>query len=55
VPLAGTTITLMFVEGGNVTGNTGCNNFTGGYTLDGNQLAIGELATTRCSVRNRRA
>jgi heat shock protein HslJ len=45
--LAGTTITLMFVEGGNVTGNGGCNNYTGDYTLDGNQLTIGELATTR--------
>jgi heat shock protein HslJ len=37
----------MFAEDGNATGNAGCNNFTGGYTLDGSQLAIGELATTR--------
>ena len=30
-----------------VTGNDGCNNFFGGYTLDGNSLKFGMLASTR--------
>ena len=30
-----------------VTGNDGCNNFFGAYTLDGNKLKFGMLASTR--------
>jgi len=30
-----------------VTGNDGCNNFFGGYTLDGNSLKFGMLGSTR--------
>ena len=33
-------------EGGRVAGSTGCNRFTGPYTLDGESLALGPLAQT---------
>lgn len=33
--------------GDRATGFAGCNNFSGGYTLSGNQVAIGPLAATR--------
>lgn len=34
-------------EAEKVTGNDGCNNFFGGYTLDGNSLKFGMLGSTR--------
>jgi heat shock protein HslJ len=34
-------------ESEKVTGNDGCNNFFGGYTLDGNSLRFGMLGSTR--------
>jgi putative lipoprotein len=34
-------------EAEQATGNDGCNNFFGGYTLDGNSLKFGMLASTR--------
>ncbi len=45
-PLVGTMPTLRF-EGGQVSGNTGCNDFTGKYDLQGDQLKISNLATTK--------
>jgi heat shock protein HslJ len=33
-------------EAGKVSGNAGCNSYTGPYTLDGDTLTIGEVATT---------
>jgi heat shock protein HslJ len=33
-------------EDGTVSGSTGCNQFTGPYSLDGDSLEIGDLATT---------
>ena len=30
-----------------VSGSTGCNRYTAGFTIDGNSLGIGEIATTR--------
>jgi heat shock protein HslJ len=44
--LEGTTLTLDFDKEGNLSGNAGCNNFTGTYQLDGNQLTVGPLAST---------
>jgi heat shock protein HslJ len=38
--------TLLLADG-TASGNAGCNQFTGGYTLDGDQLTFGPLATTR--------
>ncbi len=40
-------ITLSFGEDGKVSGNAGCNNFSGSYTVEGDALSIGPLATTR--------
>lgn len=34
-----------------VTGNDGCNNFFGSYTLDGNKLKFGMLASTRMACQ----
>jgi len=38
--------TLQLLDGV-ASGQAGCNSFTGGYELDGRDLAIGPLATTR--------
>jgi heat shock protein HslJ len=40
-------ITITFGEDGQVSGNAGCNDFSGSYQIDGNRLTFGELATTR--------
>jgi heat shock protein HslJ len=39
--------TLKFAEDGKVQGSAGCNNYSGGVTLDGDQVSFTELATTR--------
>ncbi|MFC1464841.1 MAG: META domain-containing protein [Candidatus Brachytrichaceae bacterium NZ_4S206] len=44
-PLSETIITLNF-EGNRVNGSDGCNRFMGGYTLDGFNIAFGQLAGT---------
>ncbi|MXO60303.1 META domain-containing protein [Altererythrobacter salegens] len=40
-------VTVMFGSDGTVSGSTGCNTFTGKYTVDGATLSIGPLAMTR--------
>ena len=45
-PMPGTRLTLMF-QGGEVSGDSGCNRFHGSYTLEANALSIHPLATTR--------
>ena len=45
--VAGVEVTAVFGVDGRVTGSGGCNRFFGPYALDGEQLAIGPLATTR--------
>jgi heat shock protein HslJ len=45
-PLAEAPITIEFA-GEQVSGSSGCNRYSGGYTVDGNELSIGPLATTR--------
>ena len=45
-PIAGTTLTATFTPDGQVSGNAGCNTYTGAYTLDGTSLTVGQLATT---------
>jgi heat shock protein HslJ len=44
--LAGTSLTASFGKDGALSGNSGCNTFSGPYTLDGNQITIGPLAST---------
>lgn len=45
--LAGTTITASFGKDGTLSGNSGCNNYNGPYTLTGSQIKIGPLAATK--------
>ena len=45
--LAGTTLTAEFGKDGNLSGNSGCNTYNGTYTVTGDQIQIGPLATTR--------
>jgi len=40
-------IYVTFGEDGKVSGNAGCNNFSGSYEVDGDSISIGPLATTR--------
>ncbi len=40
-------VTLSFTSEGKVNGFAGCNNFMGTYTLEGNTLKMGPLASTR--------
>jgi heat shock protein HslJ len=44
--LEGTTLTASFGADGNLSGNSGCNQFNGAYKVDGNQIKIGPLAST---------
>lgn len=44
--IEGTELTATFEEDGTVFGSAGCNNFSGGYMVDGDQISIGPLATT---------
>jgi len=45
--LAGTRLTIAFGADGRVSGDTGCNVFSGSYTLSGSSIAFGPIATTR--------
>lgn len=44
--LSGTTLTAEFGKDGNIAGNSGCNNYTGAYKVNGAEIAIGPLAST---------
>jgi heat shock protein HslJ len=46
-PLVDTEITAEFAEDGTVSGSSGCNTYTGGYTLEADTVTIGPLASTR--------
>lgn len=43
---AETTVAMTFSDDGTVSGNGGCNNFSGGYTLDGTMVTFGAIAST---------
>jgi heat shock protein HslJ len=45
--LIGTNLTAEFAEDGTISGESGCNSFSGSYEVTGNQITIGPLATTR--------
>ena len=45
--LAGSNITTEFGSDGTLSGNSGCNTYSGTYTVTGNQITIGPLASTR--------
>jgi heat shock protein HslJ len=44
--LAGTTLTADFASDGTLSGNSGCNTFSGEYKVNGDQITIGPLAST---------
>jgi heat shock protein HslJ len=50
--LAGTTLTANFGEDGNLTGNSGCNEYNGPYKITANQIGIGPLSSTRKACSN---
>lgn len=43
----GAAAVIRFQQDGTIAGNTGCNRFTGTYSLEGSRIDIGPLATTR--------
>lgn len=45
--LVGTTLTAEFAKDGTLSGSGGCNNYNGTYTVTGNQIKIGPLASTK--------
>ena len=47
MPPEGVTVTIMFDREGRVSGRSGCNRFSGGYTLTGEGLSFGNMAVTR--------
>jgi heat shock protein HslJ len=46
-PLAGTEITALFGQEGNLSGNTGCNNYMSDFKVNDSAIEIGPVAATR--------
>ncbi len=46
-PIEGTNLTLRFESGNQLSGNSGCNTFSGGYSVSGNNISIGALGGTQ--------
>jgi heat shock protein HslJ len=44
--IEGTEITALFGDNGELSGSAGCNQYIGGYTVDGNSIEIGQLGST---------
>ena len=44
--ITGTSLTAEFGKDGTLSGNGGCNNFSGPYTVDGEKIKVGPLAST---------
>ena len=44
--LEGTTLTADFGKDGTLSGNSGCNTYSGGYKVNGDKITIGPLAST---------
>jgi heat shock protein HslJ len=44
--IAGTTLTMTFGDDGTISGNSGCNTFSGQYSLNGQSITISPLAST---------
>ena len=45
--IAGTEMDIQFGKDGSVSGNSGCNTYNGSYTVNGNQIQFGPMASTR--------
>lgn len=50
--IAGTTITATFAPDGNVTGNAGCNHYGGSYSLDGGNLSVSSVYSTKMNCNH---
>jgi len=48
------TLHIRFSEDGTVSGSSGCNDFTGSYELDGQQILLGHMASTRKLCQGKR-
>jgi heat shock protein HslJ len=46
-PLEGTTLTASFGADGSINGSSGCNSFSGTYSVDGSSLSIGPLSSSQ--------
>lgn len=46
--------TITFTEDGKVYGDSGCNRFTGGYTVRGDRIHIGPLASTMMACEQKK-
>ena len=46
VPLPRSSITIRFGADGSLSGNSGCNDYSGSYTVNGDALSVGPLAGT---------
>ncbi len=45
--VAGTEVTMILADDGSVSGSSGCNTYSGTYTVDGDALSFGPLAGTK--------
>ena len=45
-PITGTTLTITFGDDGTISGTSGCNTFSGQYTLSGQNITVSPLAST---------
>jgi heat shock protein HslJ len=50
--LNGTEITAEFAKDGTLSGNSGCNTYSGAYKVNGNEITIGPLASTKKLCNN---
>jgi len=46
--------TITFTDDGKVYGDSGCNRFTGGYTVHGDRIHIGPLASTMMACEQKK-
>ncbi len=50
-----TTPTLNFAEDGRASGSTGCNSFSGAYTIRGDTISLGQMISTRRACLDQKA
>lgn len=51
----GTNVTLRFNDAGRVNGSTGCNNYGGAYSVQGDTISFGAMVSTRRACLDQRA
>lgn len=50
--IAGTEITAVFGDGGNLSGSSGCNSYSAAFQVNGSSLAVGSLGGTQATCPN---